>query len=58
MLSYFRATFFEDDSFLPKEEFVVEQEELVLDKALDNDKHSFMKVSVSYECALPKVRLF
>lgn len=52
--SYFKASFFEKDSFSPRANFTVQQDELVFEKTLDSGKSSFSKVSVSYECFFKK----
>ena len=52
--SYFKASFFEKESFPPRDSFTVQQDELVFEKTLDSGKSSFSKVSVSYECFFEK----
>ena len=50
MKSFYECNLFLDDSFEPRMTFTVIQQEIILDKALQNGKASFSKQSVEYNC--------
>lgn len=54
MSSFYKCTFFEKTKLENVESFVVEQEELVMNEILDNNRISFSKNNVLYRCSFIK----
>ena len=50
MKSFYKFAEFENGTFTCKDEFILSQEEIVLDKSLGNGKFSFKKQNIVYEC--------
>lgn len=50
MKSFYECNLFLDENFEPKTIFSVSQQEILLDKVLQNGKASFSKVDVEYDC--------
>lgn len=58
MSSYYKCTFFEEKLPSNLHEFLVSQEEIILDNVLDNNKISFLKKVVNYKCSFFKQENF
>jgi len=50
MKSFYECNLFSDKEFQPKTTFSTSQQELLLDKAMQNGKVSFSKINVEYDC--------
>lgn len=58
MSSFYRCSFFQESNIRSYDNFIVTQEEIIMNQLLDNNKISFNKLNVSYQCSFIKQKNF